>query len=238
MSALYSHAQRWEWMTTNPITHVRQSAKRSRIPTVSRSAATARTSLANLADPAKDGGAAGCIDRLACRRTAGPEVVGHRFRTAWRSVSVRDVVKQRIERCKTEASKKPVPIDAELAEALWSWRLRCAYNEQHDWVFASPHRKGKQPYWPSSLYRVVLKPALRGCWHHRAGRLAHPAAQLRNADEGERRRREDDSGTSSSCQLQGDDGRVYAGCDGGEADCAQSCGAADHGTESRQKDDE
>jgi hypothetical protein len=34
MSALYSHAQRWEWTTSNPITHVRQSAKRSRIPTV------------------------------------------------------------------------------------------------------------------------------------------------------------------------------------------------------------
>jgi len=27
MSALYSDAQRWEWTTTNPITHVRQSAK-------------------------------------------------------------------------------------------------------------------------------------------------------------------------------------------------------------------
>jgi site-specific recombinase XerD len=34
MSALYSHAQRWEWTTSNPITYVRQSAKRSRIPTV------------------------------------------------------------------------------------------------------------------------------------------------------------------------------------------------------------
>jgi integrase len=70
------------------------------------------------------------------------------------------VVKQRIERCKTEASKKPVPIDAELGEALWSWRLHCPYNQQDDWVFASPHGKGKQPYWPSSLYRVYLKPAL------------------------------------------------------------------------------
>jgi integrase len=71
---------------------------------------------------------------------------------------VRDVVKQRIERCKTEASKKPVPIDAEV---LWSWRLRCAYNESHNWVFGSPHKKGRQPYWPSSLYRVALQPALK-----------------------------------------------------------------------------
>jgi len=35
MSALYSHAMRWEWTDKNPITQVRQSAKRSRIPTVS-----------------------------------------------------------------------------------------------------------------------------------------------------------------------------------------------------------
>ena len=34
MSALYSHGMRWEWVSTNPIRHVRQSAKRSRIPTV------------------------------------------------------------------------------------------------------------------------------------------------------------------------------------------------------------
>jgi integrase len=50
--------------------------------------------------------------------------------------------------------------------------LRCAYNQPGDWVFASPHGKGKQPYWPSSLHRVYLKPALKAAkitepvdWH-------------------------------------------------------------------------
>ena len=56
---------------------------------------------------------------------------------------IRDVVKQRIERCKTEASKKPIPIDAALAEALWSWRLQCAYNQEDDWVFASNQVSGR-----------------------------------------------------------------------------------------------
>ena len=73
---------------------------------------------------------------------------------------IRDVVKQRIERCKTEASRKPVPIGVEVAEILWAWRNRCAYNQPEDWVFASPAKKGKQPYWPSSIYRVYLKPVL------------------------------------------------------------------------------
>ena len=34
MSALYSHAIRWEWATRNPITRVRQSAKREAVPVV------------------------------------------------------------------------------------------------------------------------------------------------------------------------------------------------------------
>jgi integrase len=72
----------------------------------------------------------------------------------------RDVVKQRIERCKTEASRKPVAIGAEVPEILFAWRQRCAYNQSQDWVFASPAKKGKQPYWPSSIYRVYLKPVL------------------------------------------------------------------------------
>ena len=34
MSALYSHAIRWEWAEKNPITSVRQSAKRMRVPDI------------------------------------------------------------------------------------------------------------------------------------------------------------------------------------------------------------
>ena len=170
MSALYSHAQRWEWVTTNPITHVCQSAKRSRVPTIL-TPAELQDFLVNLADPAKTAVLLGALTGLR---------VGELLGLKWSDIDfekleicvVRDVVKQRIERCKTEASKKAIPIDAELAEALWSWRLRCAYNQQEDWVFASPQTKGKQPYWPSSLYRVALQPALKAAgitepvgWH-------------------------------------------------------------------------
>ena len=170
MSALYSHAQRWEWVTTNPITHVRQSAKRSRVPTIL-TPAELQDFLVNLTDPAKPAVLLGALTGLR---------VGELLGLKWSDIDfekleicvVRDVVKQRIERCKTEASKKAIPIDAELAEALWSWRLRCAYNQPEDWVFASPQTKGRQPYWPSSLYRVALQPALKAAgitepvgWH-------------------------------------------------------------------------
>jgi hypothetical protein len=91
----------------------------------------------------------------------------------------RSVVKEKITRCKTEASRKPIPLDAELAEVLWSWKLRCPYPQPGDWVFASPHKKGKQPYRPGSLFRVHLKPAPEAAgipgnvgWHTRDTHLA------------------------------------------------------------------
>ena len=37
----------------------------------------------------------------------------------------RAVVNQKITRCKTETSRKPIPLDAELAEVLLNWKLRC-----------------------------------------------------------------------------------------------------------------
>jgi integrase len=84
----------------------------------------------------------------------------------------RSVVKQRITRCKTEASRKPIPLDPELAEVLLTWKLRAPYPHPGDWVFASPHTKGKQPYWPGSLFCAHLKPALKAAgipgnvgWH-------------------------------------------------------------------------
>ena len=73
----------------------------------------------------------------------------------------RSVVKQKITRCKTEASRKPVPLDPDLAEVLLNWKLQCPYPEPGDWVFASPHKKGKQPYWPGALFRAHLQPALK-----------------------------------------------------------------------------
>ncbi len=69
-------------------------------------------------------------------------------------------MKQKITRCKTEASRKAIPLDAGLAEVLLNWKLQSPYPQSGDWVFASPHRKDKQPYWPGSLFRIHLKPAL------------------------------------------------------------------------------
>src|SRR5664279_5266309 len=48
--------------------------------------------------------------------------------------------------CKTEASRKPVPLDLTLASELWSWKQDSAYGKPNDWVFASPRSRGRNPY--------------------------------------------------------------------------------------------
>jgi integrase len=62
---------------------------------------------------------------------------------------------------KTEASVKDVPLDAQTAESLWAWRHLSPHASPSDWVFASPHMKGRQPYWPGTLWRYYGKPALQ-----------------------------------------------------------------------------
>jgi len=158
MSALYSHGQRWEWVSSNPIRHVRQSAKRARVPTIL-SPQQIRELLEKLVDLPKTAVLLGASTGLRIGEILGLKWEDVDFEVLELRVT-RDVVKQRIERCKTEASRKPVAIGADVAEILFAWRQRCAYNQPRDWVFASPAKRGKQPYWPSSIYRVYLKPVL------------------------------------------------------------------------------
>ena len=51
-------------------------------------------------------------------------------------------------------------------------RLASPFNQDHDWIFASPEMQGKQPYWPENLLRRHIRPAAKRCgtkkpigWH-------------------------------------------------------------------------
>lgn len=48
---------------------------------------------------------------------------------------------------KTESSQKPVPIHPRVCEALLKWKEQSPYRRPEDWVFASRHSHGVQPYW-------------------------------------------------------------------------------------------
>ena len=157
MHAVFNHAIRWEWHERNPITHVRQSAKRAKIPvvlTVEEVAALLRL----LREPART---AVFLDVLTGLR------VGELLALKWNDIDFEksqisvtcSIVMQRIGDCKTEASRKPVPLDLRLAEALYDWRLASPYPLPGDWIFASPHSNGRLPYWPGAFYRAHILPA-------------------------------------------------------------------------------
>jgi integrase len=160
MSVLFNHAIRHELMPqgTNPITMVRQSAKRMRIP-----------------DILDAGELVQLFDQLSHRERMMvllDAVTGLRrselMALKWLDVDfeqlelsvTRSIYRQVVGRCKTEISRKPVPLDPWIADELLTWKRATPYNQPEDWVFASTRMKGKQPYSPDSLLKRQIRPAV------------------------------------------------------------------------------
>lgn len=136
MSALYSHAIRWEWADKNPISKVRQSAKRQNAPDVLTPEEIVAF-LKELSDPLRM-----MIELDAFTGLRRGELIGRR----WQDIDFENLI-LRVRRSvvamvesmpKTEASLKDVPLDAQTAECLWVWKGRSPYPGPSDWVFASP----------------------------------------------------------------------------------------------------
>ncbi len=159
MSAIFSHAMRYEWLDRNPITLVRQSAKRQRLPDVL-TAEEIGALLGELTDP--------CQTAVLLAATTGLRV-SELMGLAWSDIDFdkgeirpcRAIVDQVIGNLKTEASGRAVPMDPALASALLDWRRRCPYKQDSDFLFGSPDMDGRQPYWPDSLLRKVIRPAAK-----------------------------------------------------------------------------
>jgi integrase len=39
------------------------------------------------------------------------------------------------------------------------WKHDSPYGKSHDWVFASPHTRGRSPYWPDVVLSRIIRPA-------------------------------------------------------------------------------
>jgi integrase len=157
LSALYSHAQRWEFYNRNPITLVRQSAKRKRTPDVL-TADELRALLAELS-----GVYYTMVYVAAVTGVRASELLALRWSDCDFSAGEinlgRGVVRQNIGSMKTEASKKPIPMEEPLADVLIEWRSQCGYNQDSDWIFASPDKQGRQPLWANSAMEKHIRPA-------------------------------------------------------------------------------
>jgi integrase len=159
MSVLFNHAIRHEWLEQgrNPILLVRQGAKRQRIP--------------EWLEPEELSALLSQLDRCFRVMVFLDAATGLRrselLALKWVDIEFesqqikvqRSIYGNVVGNCKTEASKKPVPMDPVLAAELWAWKQRSSYSQPHDWVFASPRTKGKNPYWPDIILSRIVRPA-------------------------------------------------------------------------------
>jgi len=159
MSAIFHHAMRYEWIDSNPIKLVRQSAKREKVPDVLDLAELqlllSKLSVRERTVVLLDAATGLRVSELLALRWSDVD-----FENLELSVT-RAIWHQVVGNCKTEASAKPVPMDDYMAEDLMRWRRQSPYPMDEDWVFASPTMKGKQPYWPDNLMKRYIKPVAR-----------------------------------------------------------------------------
>lgn len=159
MHVIFAHAGRHEWIATNPMTLVRQSAKREKLPDVLELDELKKL-LAELENPAR-----ALVFLTAATGLRVSEALGLK----WSDVDFaageirlsRAVVHQHVGDMKTEASQKPVPMDGALLDALQDWSRQAPYRQMGDWVFASPDMDGKQPYWPETPLKCYVQPAAK-----------------------------------------------------------------------------
>lgn len=161
MSDVYQHAIRHGWLTNeeNPVLAVRQSQKRERV-TEPLEAAEFRALLLELPFKMRVIGLVAATTGLRIS-----EVLGLKWKDIdWGTLQVevtRSVVDGIVGKCKTEASRRPVPIDQFTADELLAWRSQSCYAQLEDWVFASEKVEGRMPPWADTLLDRFLQPAAR-----------------------------------------------------------------------------
>jgi integrase len=155
--AVYSHAQRYEWLDRNPITKVRQSAQRQKEPDIL-DIKELTDLLGALPNPYRT-----MVFVAAATGLRRGEFIGLKWADidfeAGQILQCRSLVNQKIGKLKTVASGKPVALDPDLSVALAKLQAVSPFNQPDDWVFASPASGGKKPYWPDMALNRHVRPA-------------------------------------------------------------------------------
>jgi integrase len=159
MHATYNHAMRWEFAWANPITLVRQSAKRTRVPDVLTTEEIG-VLLSELQDPWRTAVYLALTTGLRVSELLALKWLDFDF-GAGEILLSRGIVRQHLGVMKTEASRKPIPLDDVVASVLIRWRGVCPFNQDADYIFGSPSKQGKQPYWPNAAMEDHIRPAVK-----------------------------------------------------------------------------
>lgn len=73
----------------------------------------------------------------------------------------RAIVAGVVDEVKTKYSRAGLPLDAALAELLWSWKAKTPFHRDSDWVFASPLQNGEWPFRGWGIQQRKIEPAGR-----------------------------------------------------------------------------
>jgi integrase len=172
LSALFSHCIRHElYNKLNPIASVRQSAVRQRDPDIL-TLDEMRAIIGNIKPPAiRMMVAVAAASALRRSEVRGLKWADLDLDACWFNLQ-RGYVSQSETKMKTKASRKGMEMLPALAAALLIWRDHTLYNQDDDWVFASPFTNGERPYWPDSALKDHVKPGAtkagiskRVTWH-------------------------------------------------------------------------
>jgi integrase len=159
LSALFQHSIRQGWAENNPIHAVRTSSKRLREPDIL-TPEEINLLLLELPEPCRT---IALVAALTGMRIS--EILGLQWQDVDLEVAVlrieRGVVNQEVSATKTAGSRRPLPISKVLVDALRVWWKQTCFSGLSDWVFASPHCGGAQPYWPGTLLQRHVKPAAK-----------------------------------------------------------------------------
>ncbi len=158
LSTLYNHAIRYEWLTFNPISRVRTSAKRLRDKDV-----LTPEEFQRLAEQlsVRDRAMVLLAGSTGLRRSEMIALTWADLDVRTMEVSVlRSCVRNRIGNTKTESSRRPVPLHPLVLSALFNWRAKSLYAGEADFLFPSIRLKGTRPLSPDSLLKKCIRPAL------------------------------------------------------------------------------
>lgn len=158
MSVLFNHAIRYEWLPQgkNPITFVRQSALRKVTPAVSEPQEI-QSLLSGLEQPFR---LMVLLDVTTGLRRS------ELFALKWSDIDFwnlvidikRSICEGIVGNCKTEASRRSIPLSLDVAADLWLLKESTNYAAPDDWVFASPRVKGKSSRRPDVVLAKVIQP--------------------------------------------------------------------------------
>ncbi len=137
----------------------------------------------------------------------------------------RSIYLGQIGNCKTEASRKQVPLDERVAADLWPWKESCKISEPQRLDICQPPRRRETTVLARHRVAKDDPPSSNSRWNPQKDRVAYVSAHLLNPTDRKWRERKGRPGTHAPCQQPVYTRGLYAGTYRSQAARATAVGA-------------